>query len=91
MENLKEIEKRKLINLIIQGEAKNTKHILQMPEVREGLKRILGQDKGEELFRSLSVLSKSADKLDWLENPERRGSIMQSGSDFGGAVNIEWE
>lgn len=89
--NLKEYEKRKLINLIIQGEAKNTKHILQMPEVRDGLKRILGDRQGEELFRSLDTLAKSADKLDWLEHPERRGQMMQHGSDFGGAVNIEWE
>lgn len=90
MENIKEIEKRKLINLIIQGEAKNTKHILQMAEVRDGLKNILGDQKGEELFRSLSNLSNAADKLDWLENPERRGDMMQTGSSFGGAVNIEW-
>jgi hypothetical protein len=55
MENIKEVEKRKLINLIIQGEAKNTKHILQMPEVRDGLKGILGDQKGEELFRSLAT------------------------------------
>lgn len=84
-------EKRKIVNLIIQGEAKNTKHILNMPEVRDGLSNILGQERGEELFRSLSNLAKSADKLDWLENPQRRGQMMQHGSDFGGAVNVEWE
>lgn len=91
MENLKEVEKRKLINLIIQGEAKNTKHILQMPEVRDGLNRILGAERGNELFRSLDTIAKSADKLDWLENPEQRGRMMQHGSSFGGAVNVEWE
>lgn len=91
MKNISEVEKRKMINLIIQGEAKNTKHILQMPEVREGFNRILGEEKGNQLFRSLETVAKSADKLDWLENPEVRGQMMQRGTDFGGAVNVEWE
>lgn len=91
MNNLKEVEKRKLINLIIQGEAKNTKHILHMPEVRAGLNRILGEDKGQQLFRSLDTLAKSADKLDWLDSTQNRGAQMQHGSSFGGAVNVEWE
>jgi hypothetical protein len=84
-------EKRKFIYLIVQGEAKNTKHILQMQEVREGLIEIMGQEKGQQLFRSLDTLAKSADKLDWLENPESRGMQMQHGNAFGGAVDIEWE
>jgi hypothetical protein len=88
----KDIEKRKLINLIAQGEAKNTKHILQMPEVREALNRILGNQKGEELFNSLTTLAQSADKLDLLDNPENRGSAMERGGNaFGGAVNVDWE
>lgn len=91
MADPREIEKRKLVNLIIQGEAKNTKHILQMPEVRDGLNRILGQQKGEQLFRSLETLANSADKLDWLADPEMRGREMERGSMFGGGVNIEWE
>ncbi len=91
MQNLKEIEKRKIVHLIIQGEAKNTKHILQMHEVREGLNKILGEEKGEELFNSLNTIAKSADKLDWLDRTESRGAQMEHGSAFGGAVNIEWE
>lgn len=90
MKNIKEIEKRKLINLIIQGEAKNTKHILQMPEVREGLKEILGDERGEELFISLRNLTLAADRLDWLENPEIRARMMERGDAFGGAVDIIW-
>lgn len=91
MDNIKESEKRKLVNLIIQGEAKNTKHILNMPEVREGLNKILGNQRGEELFRSLNTLAKSADKLDWLDYTHTRGAAMERGSAFGGAVNVEWE
>lgn len=89
--NINQEEKRKLVNLIIQGEAKNTKHILQMPEVRDGLNQILGERRGGELFRSLNTLARSADKLDWLEDPEIRGRMMQGGTSFGGAVDVEWE
>jgi hypothetical protein len=91
MRDLRQEEKRKIVNLIIQGEAKNTKHILRMPEVRDGLKRILGDDEGEELFRSLDNLASSADRLDWLEPTERRGAMMQNGNMFGGAVDVVWK
>ena len=44
----KEVDKRKVINNITQGEAKNTKRILAMPEVKTELQAILGQGPGEE-------------------------------------------
>jgi hypothetical protein len=86
-----EIEKRKMINLIQQGEAKNTKRILVMPEVKEELKRILGEEKGKALADCLLNLATAADRLDWLMPTEQRGAAMQGGSAFAGAVNIDWE
>jgi hypothetical protein len=91
MRNLREEEKRKIVNLVIQGEAKNTKHILRMPEVREGLRRILGDTEGDELFRSLDTIANAADKLDWLVPINQRASMMQGGTMFGGAVDVEWK
>ena len=46
MRNLKEEEKRKIVNLVIQGEAKNVKRIYAAPEVKEGLVEILGEKNG---------------------------------------------
>lgn len=86
-----EIEKRKMINLIQQGEAKNTKRILVMPEVKEELKRILGEEKGKELADCLLNLATAADKLDWLMPTEQRAAAMVGGTAFAGAVDIEWE
>jgi len=86
-----EIEKRKMINLIQQGEAKNTKRILVMPEVKQELNRILGEEKGKELADCLLNLATAADKLDWLMPTEQRGAQMQHGSGFAGAVDIDWE
>lgn len=87
----KEISKKKLIRLVGQGEGKNTKHILHMPEVRDELKRIMGDDRGEELFRALDRITKAADRLDWTMPPEVRGAHMEHGDQFGGAFDIEWE
>ena len=36
----KDLEKQKLINLIIQGEAKNVKQVFNAPEVQDGLKEM---------------------------------------------------
>jgi len=87
-----ELDKRKLIKLVMQGEAKNTKHILHMPEVRDGLRRILGDRDGDRLFQALDRVSKAADKMDWIIPAEHRGADMAAGgTGFGGGVDIDWE
>jgi len=90
-ETTKEIHKKKLMRLIAQGEAKNTKHILALPEVKDGLKQILGEEEGKGLIEALDRIVKAADKLDWVLPPEMRGAGMEHGEAFGGAVDIEWE
>jgi hypothetical protein len=90
-ETTKEIHKKKLMRLIAQGEAKNTKHILAMPEVKDGIKEILGDQRGEELLQTLDRIVKAADKLDWVLPPQMRGAGMDQSDAFGGAVDIDWE
>lgn len=93
-DNSKEVDKHKLIRLIAQGEGKNTKHILSMPEVEDGLREILGDEQGRELVQVLKRIVTAADKLDWTAPFDERGMIMSSdtsGGGFGGAVDIEWE
>jgi len=89
--DIKDLHKRKLVNLVMQGEAKNTKHILHMPEVRDGLNRILGNQDGERMFQALDRITKAADKMDWLIPTEHRAGAMEYGDNFGGAVDVEWE
>lgn len=91
--SIKHEEKRKLINLIVQGEAKNTKYILQMPSVRAELIRILGETNGKSASDELLKLAKMADKMDWDDMVSAaRGRDMQAGgAAFGGAVDVEWE
>lgn len=88
---MSETEKRKMLHLIQQGEAKNTKKILQMPEVKDKLKKIMGDEKGQELANCLLELAKSADRIDWLEPTENRARQMQHGTAFGGGCYVEWE
>jgi hypothetical protein len=88
----KDLEKQKLINLIIQGEAKNVKLVFNAPDVQDGLKEILGEDKGERAIQALRNLTKNADKKDWLiDLNTSRGFITNQGMPAAGLVSIEWE
>lgn len=89
---IKEIHKRKIANLIIQGEAKNTKHVLHSDEVKEGLVEVLGERKGKELFNVLDELAKTADQLDWIIPEEVKADMMEMMPDgMAGACSIGWK
>ena len=90
-ENSSEIYKRKIINLVSQGEALNTKHILHSPEVKEGISEIFG-DKADEIFEIWDSITKAATKLDQLWDPaDRAESIANSpGAGLAGAVDVKW-
>lgn len=86
----KRVDKAKIINNIIQGEAKNTKHILHTEEVKDGLKDIFG-DKWEEVFNTFNALTKAADKMDWAWDLDRKSSAMADAPQFmAGAVKVSW-
>jgi hypothetical protein len=92
-EVINQIHKRKLANLIIQGEAKNTKHILHLEECKDGLKEIYGNRKGEEAFRLFDEMTKTADQMDWVIDIWIRKAMMEqdpNGSQAAGSVEVEW-
>lgn len=89
---IKEIHKRKITNLIIQGEAKNTKHILHSEEIKNGLVEILGEQKGKELFNVLDRITKIADQLDWIIPEQFRAQMMEEVPDgIAGACSVGWK
>ena len=95
MKLVKRIHKAKLANTIIQGEAKNTKTILNMPEVVDRLRDIFG-DRATEILNIWNEITDLASKNDWMIPVEAKGNMMQMAKDneqpaFGGAVKIEWE
>jgi hypothetical protein len=87
----KEVDKRKIINNITQGEAKNTKRILAMPEVKAELKAILGEGQGEEAHRIWMRLTELADKMDWLIPVDIKGEMMEEQPQgLAGACSVKW-
>lgn len=86
-----EVHKRKIANLIIQGEAKNTKHILHSEEVKAGLREIYGDD-AETVFDIWDEMSKTADKLDWIIPIETKQEMMEMMPDgMAGASSVGWK
>lgn len=87
-----EIDKRKLANAITQGEAKNTKEIIRMPECLDGLKRILGDREGQNLHTQLLELTELADKMDWIIPVQAKADMMERMPEgMAGACSVDWE
>ena len=87
------IHKAKIANTIMQGEGKNTKRIIDLPEVKDEIVRILGR-KGEETYRMWQRITQIANQLDWLIPIEHKADMMErdtSGQGFAGSVKVEWK
>jgi hypothetical protein len=90
-EIISEIQKRKIANNITQGEAKNTKLCLNLPEVRDGLTRILGQEQGIEYKDLLNKITEIAGFFDWQIPMEVQLEMWtRDKSGFSGSVTVEW-
>jgi len=88
---ISEIQKREIANNITQGEAKNTKLILNLPEVRDGLTRILGQEQGAEYKDLLNKITEIAGFFDWQIPMEVQLAMWTADkSGFSGSVTVEW-
>lgn len=86
-----EVYKRKLANLIIQGEAKNTKHILHSDEVKAGLEEIYG-NQWRTVFDIWDEMTKAADQLDWIIPIETKKDMMERMPDgMAGACTVDWQ
>jgi hypothetical protein len=87
-----EVHKRKFANLIIQGEAKNTKHILHSEEVKDGLENIYGKADADKVFKVWDEMSKIADQLDWIIPADVRAEMMEEMPDgLAGACFVDWK
>jgi hypothetical protein len=91
-ELINKIHKAKIANNIIQGESKNTKHILHSDFIKSELNRIFGEDKGKEIFEIWDEISKIADKMDWMIPLDiRSGWMKTSPVGMSGANSVSWE
>ncbi len=88
----KEVDKAKLLNNIIQGEAKNTKSLLHTEEVKEGINGIFGKELGEFIFDTWDKMTKIADKMDWMVPVSAKSDMMEDDPNgLAGAVKVEWK
>jgi hypothetical protein len=86
-----EIHKRKIANLLIQGKAKGIKELLDSSIVQDGVREIFG-GRGEEIITIWKRMSDSADKLDWLADPQQRAAMMEVNPEgFAGASYVAWK
>lgn len=86
----KEVDKRKIINNIMQGEAKNTKRILVMPEIRDRIVEIFGRQ-GDEIIRIWTRITDLAEKMDWLIPVDIKGEMMEEQPQgLAGACSVKW-
>ena len=86
------IDKKKILNMITQGEGKATKEIIRYSEIVEnGLREILG-DSYRELLDVWVKTSEVAHKLDWSIEDRLKANMMKNApSGLAGAVDVTWE
>ena len=88
---INKIHKAKLGNNIIQGEAKNTKNIIAMQEVKDGLVDIFGPQ-ADQILNMWKEMSNLADKMDWIIPIEVKADMMERAPQgMAGAVSVDWK
>lgn len=84
--------KKKILNMLTQGEGKATKDIIKAsPIVEDGLQRIFGNN-GQRILRIWGEMSDIADKMDWAIPIQQKARLMSGNSGgMAGATDVTWE
>jgi hypothetical protein len=84
--------KKKILNMLTQGEGKATKDIIKFsPLVENGLQQIFGEN-AERILRIWSDISDIADKMDWVIPIANKAAMMKNRpSGMAGATDVTWE
>lgn len=89
---ISEIQKRKIINNITQGEAVNSKKALNLPEVVDGMKKIMGEEKAKEYIKTLNEVTDIAQAFYWIIPVEVQENMWRTNkSGMSGSVKVDWE
>jgi hypothetical protein len=81
-----DIDKRKIINTIIQGEAKNTKQIFLMPDIKQKLEEITGSDLYFNVIKEITEIAHTLDNLPLPPKGMKPPKSQQSGISF-----VKWD
>ena len=86
------INKRKLGNAIMQGEAKNAKRMLALPETMDGMIKIFGPANAAKMVDLLKKITDIASALDWRIPMEVQKQMWERDkSGFSGSVDVDWK
>ena len=86
------INKRKLGNAIMQGEAKNAKRMLALPETMDGMIKIFGPAGAAKMIDLLKKITDIASALDWRIPMEVQKQMWERDkSGFSGSVDVDWK
>lgn len=88
---ISQIHKRKIANNITQGEAKNVKKILNMPESVSGFIEIFGEEDAKKYLKALNTITDIAGYFDWVIPFEQQLSMWKRRDRFAGSVKVDWE
>lgn len=88
---ISEIQKRKILNNVTQGEAKNSKRLLNMPEVVSGVIQLMGEEKGEKYLEALNKITDFADYFDWAIPFEIQKEMWDSRGGFAGTCEVQFD
>jgi len=72
----RDIDKKKLIDMVIQGEGINTKNIMHGDIVKDGFNDLFGEEDGSKILRLYNEITKLYVQLNWLETIEDSAKSM---------------
>ena len=89
---IEEIHKRKLANNVMQGEAKNTKQLIDTTTCRDGLIEIYGETTTNQILEIWREITNIANKMDWIIPVGEKGAMMEENPEgLSGACSVKWE
>jgi hypothetical protein len=86
------IQMRKIGNNIGQGEAKSVKKALNLPETRDAILGLMGEQDGRKYIELLNKITEIADFFDWSIPMEVQKEMWRANKDgFAGSAKVSWE
>jgi len=86
------IQMRKIGNNLGQGEAKSVKKALNLPETRDAILNLMGQEDGKKYIDLLNKITEIADFFDWSIPMEVQKEMWKANKDgFAGSAKVSWD
>jgi hypothetical protein len=85
------VHKRKILNMIAQGEAINSKLMLMSEENMNGLIELFGEERAKRMVENLVKITEICNARDWRIPEEVAARMIEQGDALSGVSRIEWK